>query len=169
MSTQHHIVLDAAKMQGLIAIAKSFNEDHLCLYSGEAEQQLGSVAPWLFSFQLNSNFTEWYLASGGGQNWGIVIESEADMKTLKLHLKKFLRVQTEAGKKLYFRFYDPRILPTFLKSCNTQQLTEFFGPINKFIVQIKNGRIVEYTLSNTSKPQLQQQSNNLFNQIMSDE
>jgi len=168
MPTNYYIILDAAKTHARIAEAKRFNPRHICLYSGEAEERLHSVAPWLFTFRLNSNFAEWYLANGGQQHWGIILESAADFKTVYLHLKKFLYVKTEAGKKLYFRFYDPRVLPTFLETGEPEQLTEFFGPINKFIVELKNGQIMEYQLSKPEfleQPELLKQASDLFNQI----
>lgn len=170
MPTNHYIILDAAKTHARIAEAKRFNPRHICLYSGEAEERLHSVAPWLFTFRLNSNFAEWYLANGGRQNWGILFESDADFKTVYLHLKKFLYVKTEAGKKLYFRFYDPRVLPTFLESGEPKQLIEFFGPIQKFIIELKNGEMMEYSLSNQEEPKspiLQKHPSDLFNQISS--
>jgi len=162
MHLQHYIILDAAKMGYRIDEAKRFNDDHKCLYKGDAEQSLYHVAPWLFTFELDSSFAEWYLASSGQQNWGIIVESEADMKTLYLHFKKFLWVQTEFNKKLYFRFYDPRVLPTFLETSELEQLTEFYGPVHKFIIESNNGQIMEYELKGQ---QLQKQPNNLFKQI----
>ncbi len=38
----------------------------------------------------------------------------------------------EDGDEFYFRFYDPRVLKTFLPRCDNQHIEEFFGPI-KFI------------------------------------
>lgn len=162
MNNSHYIILDAAKTHARIVEAKRYNQRHICLYSGEAEERLHSVAPWLFTFWFNSNFAEWYLANGGQQHWGILFESEADFKTVYLHLKKFLYVKTETGKKLYFRFYDPRVLPTFLETCELEQLIEFFGPISKFIIELKNGQQMEYSLNETK---LEQQTSDLFNQI----
>lgn len=146
MSQNHYIVLDAAKMQQHLETAKRFNPRCLCLYSGDAEKKLQTVAPWLFSFPKETTFREWYLARGGQQYWGIILQSEQDLKTVYKHLKKFLIIKTEAGKRLYFRFYDPRVLPTFLETSNAEQLKVFFGPIEKYILEVEKGEIVEYTL-----------------------
>jgi len=122
---RHYIVLDAAKMREHLEDAKHFNPRHLCLYSGEAEEKLGEVAPWLFTYPHPSVFADWYLANSGRQHWGIIMESRQDFKTVYLHLKKFLMVKTETGKQLYFRFYDPRVLPTFLETSDETQLKAF--------------------------------------------
>ncbi len=147
MGEQHYILLDAAKMHARITEAKRFNPRHMCMYKGEAEQKLGTVAPWLFTYTRPSIFTDWYLANSGGQHWGIIMESQENFKTVYLHLKKFLMVKTEAGKKLYFRFYDPRVLPTFLETSDEAQLRKFFGPIDKYILEAKNEQMIEYQFS----------------------
>jgi len=159
MFISRYIVLDAAKMHTRIAEAKRFNARHLCLYKGEAEEKLGMVAPWLFTYPRPSVFADWYLANSGRQHWGIIMESRRDFKTVYLHLKKFLMVKTEGGKKLYFRFYDPRVLPTFLETGDEAQLTAFFGPIDKYILESAKGEIIEYTLTDG---QLNKNKSNFF-------
>jgi hypothetical protein len=84
------------------------------------------------------------LANFGNQHWGVLLQSTADFKSVYLHLKKFLLVKTEAGEKLYFRFYDPRVLPTFLETADEAQLATFFGLIHKFILENEKREIVEY-------------------------
>jgi len=140
---RHYIILDAAKMQQHINVAKQFNPKHTCLYKGEAETKLGSVGPWMFTYPKMSLFDDWFISSAGGQNWGVIIEAKEKFEKIYFHLKKFLRVKSETGKTMYFRFYDPRVLPTFLETCDEEQLQEFFGPIDKFIVE-KNRSMVEY-------------------------
>ncbi len=147
-SLSYYIVLDAAKMHNRIEEAKQFNRKHSCLYKGKAEEKLYMVAPWLFTYPRPSVFSEWYLANSGQQHWGIILESTHNFKAIYIHLKKFLQVKTEDGSKLYFRFYDPRVLPTFLETSDEHQLKEFFGPVNKYILESKNRTIVEYKLEN---------------------
>lgn len=133
-------------MDSQIEVAKRFNQKFMCLYKGEAEEKLGIVAPWLFSYPKSSIFSDWYLARSGQQHWGIIVETQKDFKAVYLHLKKFLMVKTEGGKKLYFRFYDPRVLPTFLETSDEAQLKAFFGPIDKYILESQSGRMIEYQL-----------------------
>jgi hypothetical protein len=37
--------------------------------------------------------------------------------------------------RMYFRFYDPRVLQAFLPTCTAEQLNGFFGPISRFFFQ----------------------------------
>ncbi|HEY2399507.1 MAG TPA: S1 RNA-binding domain-containing protein, partial [Steroidobacteraceae bacterium] len=41
----------------------------------------------------------------------------------------------EQGKRLLFRFYDPRVLRPFLPSCEAGQMREMFGPVEHFAVE----------------------------------
>ena len=34
-----------------------------------------------------------------------------------------------------FRYYDPRVLRSFLPACNAAELHQFFGPVQSFIVE----------------------------------
>lgn len=164
MNASHYILLDAAKMHAHIQKAKEFNAEHECLYKGETAESLHNVAPWLFTYPRPSIFAEWYLANSGGQNWGIIIESSQDFKTVYMHLKKFLKVKTETGKKLYFRFYDPRVLPTFLENATQQQLKEFFGiTIRSFILESQNRQMIEYKFADN---QLIKNNSEFFTQTL---
>lgn len=162
----YYIVFDAAKMYNRIEEAKRFNAEHECLYKGDAAKNLAHVAPWLFTYHRDSIFAEWHLANGGRQNWGIIIESKEDFKTIYMHLKKFLKVKTEAGKNLYFRFYDPRVLPTFLETSDQTQLKTFFGPVSKYIMESQNGQMIEYRLTAN---QLIKNNSDFFTQILNHE
>jgi len=42
-------------------------------------------------------------------------------------------VHDEAGKPLYFRFYDPRVLRTYLPTCNASELAQIFGPVECYV------------------------------------
>lgn len=147
MSEANYIVLDAARMGGKLNEARELNPEHICLYEGDSERFLGTVAPWLFDFEEDSEFAGWLAENSSADSWGIFLRSNADPNELYRHLRKFLIVTTEDGRELYFRFYDPRVLRVFLPTCDKDQLAEFFGPVECFIAEDENGLLVEYTLS----------------------
>jgi hypothetical protein len=49
-------------------------------------------------------------------------------------LQRFLMVALPDGRKAYFRYYDPRILRTYLPNCHPAELRAFFGPVQSFAV-----------------------------------
>lgn len=144
----NYILLDSAKMDSDLAIARELNPEHTCLYEGESERSLGVVAPWLFAFEDNTPFAAWISENAPSNNWGVFFRSEEEPIKLYKHLRKFLIVSTEDGRELYFRFYDPRVLRVFLPTCDRDQLREFFGPIDAFIAEDENGLLIEYCFNN---------------------
>ena len=147
MNKANYVLLDAARMDGAIHHARQINPDNTCLYEGDSEKFLAAVAPWLFSFESGGEFAQWVTANGKRNNWGIFFRSAVEPVKLYKHLRRFLIVQTEEGRELYFRYYDPRILRVFLPTCDQDQLKEFFGPITAFVAEDENGLLVEYALS----------------------
>ena len=135
-------ILDAAVMGAAFQLAASRQPGHSCLYRGESEQNLASVAPYLFPFSVSSDFGKWLVSSGWGNSWGVHIVTAAAETELRQHLRKFLIVQTEEGKELYFRFYDPRVLRAILPTFNTEQLEVLFGPIDEWIVESEDPNFV---------------------------
>ncbi len=127
-------LLDAAKVGFNMATARQLNSVHDSLYRGRSEEILAVIAPYLFQYELGSDFDKW-LQKYYGQSWGVGIVSSEPMEVLHKHFRKFLLVKTDDGKELYFRFYDPRVLRVFLPTCDTIQLGEFFGPVQHFFVE----------------------------------
>jgi len=62
------------------------------------------------------------------------VHSDAGLKELQEHFRRYLQVQDSEGKKLFFRFYDPRVLRVYLPSCTRKELFTFFGPVRRFIL-----------------------------------
>ena len=146
MSQANFVLLDAARMHGDIYQAREYNPEHICLYEGDSEKFLAAVAPWMFGFDPGSEFATWLLRNARGNSWGIFLRSTAEPVRLYRHLRKFLIVQSEEGKEMYFRYYDPRVLRVFLPTCEPPQLKEFFGPIEAFLAENEQGLLVEYAL-----------------------
>src|SRR5438067_231696 len=77
LSIASYILLDAARMGERIEEAKELNPTHDSLYKGRGEEYLRVVAPYLFSFDQESDLGKWYLEQGWGDSWGILISSSA--------------------------------------------------------------------------------------------
>jgi hypothetical protein len=85
------------------------------------------------------------LKEGKGKSWGVLFTAYAEPLAIYRHLRKFLIIQSEDDRELYFRYYDPRVLGVFLPTCTTDQLAEFFGPIQTFISENDEGNFSAYT------------------------
>lgn len=143
-----YAILDAARIFGEIDTAQRLQSKFLCLYKGQSEELLSSVAPYIFQYQFGSEFSSWLLEKGYGNAWGVYVMSRVSLEALQSHFRKFLMVKTEDGRELYFRFYDPRVLRIFLPTCDKQQLKEFFGPVEKYIAEDEDaGFALVYSLN----------------------
>jgi hypothetical protein len=116
-----------------------------CLYSGDLPRQLQRTAPYLVQLEREDRFTRYVINTGWGSNWASFLRTETGIKQLRRHLREFLRVRDESGKRLIFRYYDPRVLRVYLPTCWPAELDTFFGPISAFITEGEDpGEILEF-------------------------
>jgi len=116
-----------------------------CLYSGDLPWQMQMTAPYLVQLDREDRFTRYIVANGWGASWGVFLRTETGIKQLRRHLRQFLRVRDEAGKRLIFRYYDPRVLRVYLPTCTPAELETFFGPVSAFVMEGENSaEILEF-------------------------
>ena len=137
-----YAVLDACNSPAIQAkVAELRSPQVLCLYRGEVAPEILEVAPYLVRMDLA--LFQWLVETVWSEPWGIFVVAKLEPEAVRKHLRKFLMVKDETGQAMYFRYYDPRVLPTFLESCNRQELDSFFGGMAAFghaaDVDIKRG------------------------------
>ena len=57
------------------------------------------------------------------------------LRALRDHFREFHTVELPDQRTVLFRYYDPRVLRSFLPACNAAELASFFGPVQSFIVE----------------------------------
>lgn len=129
------VVLDGASVPGLLNKLAQWQPQVECLYSGQIKPDLAEVAPYLVLIEPESDFAKWVLSEGWGKHWGIFAIAEEGLRAMRQHFRRFLTVHDESGKPLLFRYYDPRVLRTFLPTCNAQELAEIFGPVQCYVAE----------------------------------
>lgn len=139
-------VLDCARDPKIYLALLESGLEFRCLYSGALPRALEMVAPHLVELAPGSRLTARWLAEGWGQAWGIFLKID-DPANLRHHLRKFLKVRSDEGQRLLFRYYDPRVLRAYLPTCNPDELQQVFGPINSFLAEgtTANG-LLEFSL-----------------------
>jgi hypothetical protein len=137
--TEIYAVLDGARDPRIHQMVRSSELAWRCLYAGTLPAELLEVAPYLVHMRPHASFTNDVLSRGWGHAWGIWLISAAPFDDLRRHLRRFLRVQDEAGRRLLFRYYDPIVLATFLPTCTAAELAELFGPIDAFLLEAGPG------------------------------
>lgn len=109
--------------------------DHACLYEGTLAPDMAAVAPYLVRLDRGSAATRILLTDGWNRHWNLFLRSGADFATVRRHLRQFLLARDESGRRVYFRYYDPRVLPQYVESCTVGERRAFFGPIAEFVAQ----------------------------------
>jgi hypothetical protein len=128
-------ILDGARDRRIFGAVDRTSQDKCCLYSGNLPWQLQLAAPYLVQLDREDSFTDYVIDNGWGNSWGIFFRSETSMRNLRNHLRTFLRVRDQSGRRLVFRYYDPRVLRLYLPTCNAKELAAVFGPIHEFVAE----------------------------------
>lgn len=155
--TYTYAVLDGASVPDLPVMLYEMNPPNVCLYSGELSPDLVYTAPYLVTLLPGMKFTDWLLAECWGKHWGIFAQSPVSLTSMRKHFRLLLTVYDERGKPLLFRYYDPRVLPPFLLTCNQGELETIFGevkyyfaesndPSQMFRFQFRNGQLNQVQL-----------------------
>ena len=141
------MILDCARDPRIFGAVDGCYLDKTCLYSGDLPWQLQMAAPYLVELKKEDRFTAYVLDNGWGQSWGVFLRTETGMKTLRHHLRGFLRVRDTAGRRLLFRYYDPRVLRAYLPTCFPAELKTIYGPIDHFLMEAEEpGTMLEFGL-----------------------
>lgn len=127
-----YAVLDACDEPRVLQKVRELGNDRaVSLYRGSAERDYAAIAPYLA--QLNESLLGWIIENLWQDPWGMIAFAPTDLHGLRKHLRKFLTVEDPEGEKMYFRFYDPRVLGPFLRTCTRLELQQFFGPIDNLV------------------------------------
>lgn len=130
-----YAILDGASVPDLPQTLERFAIEADCLFRGDLEPDLALAAPYLALLRKDAPFTEWLLQEGWGKHWGVFAISKVDLREMRMHLRAFLKVYGPDLKPLYFRYYDPRVLRTYLPTCNEQEARMIFGPVLRYITE----------------------------------
>ena len=96
---------------------------------------MAEVVPYLVALEQDSPFTEWVITQGWGNHWGVFVVAKVDLRTLYFHLRTLGIIYDPNGEPMLFRWYDPRVLRVFLPTCDPVQVTEFYGPVERFVAE----------------------------------
>lgn len=138
-------VLDAARDDRILQLLRESVDESRHLYEGPPGDPLAEVAPYLVRFRADSALLDSLVLEGWGQAWGVYFTWDAPTKDVRRHLRRFLMVEEEeARRRLYFRFYDPRVLVRFLPTCSVRQLATFHGELDRFLVEGPSGELLTF-------------------------
>jgi hypothetical protein len=139
-------ILDPADDPRVLAKVKELEGDRAAsLFDGYAAAKYVAIAPWLVG--LDSERLAWLLQTPPGTPWGVLVESTADPRALRRQLQGALMARFPDGKSAFFRFYDPRILASFLAAATPPELAAIYGAHVRAFMILDAGVVKRWTLS----------------------
>ncbi|RLC02550.1 MAG: DUF4123 domain-containing protein [Deltaproteobacteria bacterium] len=141
-----YALVDAARSESIYPKIMGAKVESVCLHRGKRAEELAWVAPYLVHLQLEDPFTLWLLETGWGKSRAAFVRSAASLNELNRHFRTCLTVYDDEGKSYFFRFYDPRVMRTYLPSCNRKEIKTVFGPGENFIVEDEDPSILLHFL-----------------------
>jgi hypothetical protein len=128
-----YAVLDATGAPPVPAKAEELGaEKSVSLFADSRQQEYWKYAPYLA--KVDNAMLEWIRNELWPTPWGIFVMSNSDLGTVSAHLRKLLRIRLTSGEECIFRYYDPRVLSSYLTSCKAEESANFFGDIRAYAV-----------------------------------
>jgi hypothetical protein len=125
-------ILDGARHPNVYRAILSSHNISSCLYAGDISDALERCAPHLVQLDYeDTRLTKRLLESAWDDNWGVFLRCDISMPRLRRHLRRSLVVRSQSGKRMVFRYYDPRVLRLYLPTCFTEELDYLYGPIER--------------------------------------
>lgn len=134
-----YAVLDAARDPRILTLLQESDAEFRSLYDGKSADTLADCAPYLARPAMDPLLLESLVMDGWGKSWGVYCASALPLDELRKHLRKYLMVLVKE-RPVYFRYYDPRVLRTFLPTCTAAETREFFGPVEAYFVEAEDSR-----------------------------
>ncbi len=144
-----YAILDGASVPDLPNKLYEMSPSNVCLYQGELSPDLVYVAPYLVHLSPGTPFTDWLLTESWGKHWGIFVQSPVSLTGMRKHFRLLLTVYDDQGNPMLFRYYDPRVLPAFLKTCKQDELETIFGQVRHYFTELPDkSQLTRFSLAN---------------------
>ncbi len=140
-----YAILDAARDRRVRSLLVASGEMHESLFEGQKGHHLAEVAPYLVEFASPSALLDVVVNEGWGESWGVYLVGLRPFSEIRRRLRRLLMVRDEENdRKLYFRYYDPRVLRTFWASASPRQQSEMLGTeIQSFLLENVDDTLVQ--------------------------
>jgi len=141
-----YLLVDAARDSAIYSRLRDFaaTEEIVPLYQGDAAEEMAAVAPYLVRLEgVGSPVLSWLWYEGWGRAWGIFLRGPTEIESVRGHLRRLTNARVEGGDVVLFRFYDPRVASVFLSTCDAEQASTFFGPLESVLMESADGTTLE--------------------------
>ncbi len=109
------VILDAAKIPQLAGLFDSENIEARCLFTGEAAEEYGEVAPWIAELKGDERLLRLLFSKAPEisalwqRSAAVFVRADATLTQVWSHFRRHTKVPRVNGPDLYFRFWDPEV------------------------------------------------------------
>lgn len=130
-------ILDGARDPKIAPLIRQSGLPYECLYRGQLSDPLQAAAPYLVHLEPYAELTQTLLESSWGASWGIfnVTPHNITLRDMQDHFRRLLRVKDKQGRKLVFRYYDPRVMRVYIPTCTTKEIQQLFGKVSRMVFE----------------------------------
>ena len=136
-SATPYVLLDAAGFErGRAEFPDSIFAVTECLFTGDLEEELEDVAPYLALLASTSADVKIAIDALLQRHLAILVilrEPSLPFTALHRHFRKLNVVYGPSGSPMFFRYYDPRSLLEVLQVLDAAQRRAFFGPVESLV------------------------------------
>ncbi|MDG3005794.1 DUF4123 domain-containing protein [Paludisphaera mucosa] len=140
-------VLDAARGGEVYRLILEAPEEKRSLFEEPRASDLAAFAPYLIEIPEGSPFLERFVGEGWGRSWGVLLTSDRPFDEVRESLKRLSTVVHDDGRRLLFRFFDPRVLRTHLPASDPADAGAFFRGVLSYLCERDDGGLDRYTPS----------------------
>jgi pSer/pThr/pTyr-binding forkhead associated (FHA) protein len=136
-----YAVLDSARSGRILQIVRESVEPHQSLYEGTEGETFEDVAPYLVGpMRADSTLLDRLVSEGWGSRWCIFCICREPFRAVRTHFRRFLMVELEQPyKRVYFRFYDPKVLQTLWPAFTPAQREHLMGNLEGLYIERPSG------------------------------
>ncbi len=147
-----YAVLDGAAVFGLPELLETAGLQHACLFQGDAARDYAASAPWLVRLTPDHRLTRVLTDTGGRRgalSWasgpGLLIRSPLSLRGLRRQLRAYTMIlDATRGRRMFFRFYDPRTFRTVIVNARPQMSAGFMRGIRMVACPDAKGDILTF-------------------------
>lgn len=150
-----YMLIDCAGIDGgLERLPRTIFSELECLFTGELAEELADVGGYLGRLKSLDDATLHIVADLLARQVGLLLllpepdpgVAEPSFAQMHRHLRKFNVVYGPDSKPLFWRYYDPRVLPDVLGVLDAAQLRDFFGPAQGMVCTDHEGQVLTLSL-----------------------
>lgn len=133
-----YAIIDGARDPRLESLIRGCRH-HICLFKGKIDPAIAQVSPWLVRVDQQEPLMSIWHQHGRGQSWGLMAYSTLPLDGMQRYFRRFLQAMLPDGMVALFRFYDPRVFNTYIRTLTPEEREPWFAQVQAYAVESADG------------------------------